>query len=212
MPTYDPRVPATRPLDFVEFGPGLGAELDRRLVGDPAGRRILDLGCGAGHTAVGLAARGARVIATDADPEQIAAARGMAADEDVAIEFHEAGPAELAFVRADQIDLAVSVWALSLIDDLGRVFRQVHRVVRPNGHAIVSLPHPAALCADPVDPSRTTRSWTTTEPIGERYVHTVEDVVMAFTRSNFAVDVVLERHAGGDIPETLVVRARRLGA
>ena len=212
MSTYDPRIPNARPLDHVEFGPGLGADVDRRLIGDPGGRRILDLGCGAGHTAVGLATRGGRVIATDDDQDQVSGARRLAAAHEVAVEFHQAGPAELAFVRADQIDLAVSVWALSLVDDLGRVFRQVHRVVRPGGHAIVSLPHPAALCADPVDPTRTTRSWATTEPIGGRYVHTVEDVVMSFTRSNFAVDVVLERHDGGDIPETLIVRARRLGA
>ena len=128
------------------------------------------------------------------------------------VEFHEAGPAELAFVRADQIDIAVSVWALSLVDDLDRVFRQVHRVLRPNAHLIVALPHPAVLCADPVDPTRTVRSWRTDEKIGERYVHTAEGLVTAMSRSNFAVDVLLERHAGGPTPATLLARARRLGA
>ncbi|MEM9466467.1 MAG: class I SAM-dependent methyltransferase [Actinomycetota bacterium] len=212
MASYDPRTPSTRPLDHVEFGPELGADVDRRLLSDVRGKRILDIGCGAGHTAVGLARRGARLVATDRDAGQLAAARGLAAEHEVAIEFHEARPAELAFIRADQIDVAVSVWALSLVDDLDRVFRQVHRVLRTNGSAIVSLPHPAALCADPVDPDRTTRSWLTDEPIAGRHVHTVEGVVTAFTRTNFAVDTVLERHAGGLVPATLVVRARRLGA
>lgn len=211
MANYDHRAPTDRPLDHVEFGPGLTEAVDRRLLSDVTGKRILDLGCGGGHTAVGLARRGARVIATDADDEQLIAARALAAEHEVTVEFHQARPAELAFIRADQIDVAVSVWALSLVDDLDRVFRQVHRVVRTNGHAIVALPHPAALCADPVDPDRTTRSWTTTEPIGGRYVHTVEGVVTAFNRSNFAVDLVLERHDGGLVPDTLVVRARRLG-
>lgn len=212
MSGYDPRTPCTRPLEFVEFGPSLGADVDRRLIGDARGKRVLDLGCGAGHTAVGLAARGARVIATDADPGQLFAARALAQQESVTVEFHEAGPAELAFVRADQIDIAVSVWALSLVDDLDRVFRQVHRVLRPNAHLIVALPHPALLCADPVDPSRTVRSWRTDEKIGERYVHTAEGLVTALSRSNFAVDVLLERHAGGPTPTTLLARARRLGA
>ncbi|MEK9526826.1 MAG: class I SAM-dependent methyltransferase, partial [Acidimicrobiaceae bacterium] len=121
MSSYDPRTPSRRPLDYVEFGPGLVDDIDRRVIGDTRRRKVLDLGCGAGHTAVGLARRGARVIATDSDPEQVAAARALAAEHDVAIEFHEAGPAELAFVRADQIDLAVSVWALSLVEDLDRV-------------------------------------------------------------------------------------------
>ena len=115
MSSYDPRTPSRRPLDYVEFGPGLVDDIDRRLIGDTRRRKVLDLGCGAGHTAVGLARRGARVIATDSDAEQVAAARALAAEHGVAIEFHEAGPAELAFVRADQIDLAVSVWALSLV-------------------------------------------------------------------------------------------------
>ena len=212
MSGYDPRTPSTRPLDYVEFGPGLGSDVDRRLIGDARGKRVLDLGCGAGHTAVGLAERGARVIATDNDPGQLFSARALAQQSSVTVEFHEAGPAELAFVRADQIDIAVSVWALSLVDDLDRVFRQVHRVLRPNAHLIVALPHPAALCADPVDPTRTVRSWRTDEKIGERHVHTAEGLVTAMSRSNFAVDVLLERHAGGPTPATLLARARRLGA
>ncbi|MEO0493911.1 MAG: methyltransferase domain-containing protein [Actinomycetota bacterium] len=212
MSSYDPRTPARRPLEHVEFGPGLGDDVDRRLIGDTRGRRVLDLGCGAGHTAVGLARRGARVVATDTDADQVAAARTLAAEHDVAVEFHQAGPAELAFVRADQIDLAVSVWALSLVDDLDRVFRQVHRCVRAGGHVVVSLPHPALLTADPADPTRIARSWKADEPIDGRHIHTAEDLVTAFTRTNFAVDVLLERHHGGPTPVTLLARARRLGA
>lgn len=209
---YDPRTPSTRPLEHVEFGPGLGDDVDRRLIGDARSKRVLDLGCGAGHTAVGLARRGARVIATDDDPGQLFAARALAQTQSVSVEFHEAGPAELAFIRADQIDIAVSVWALSLVDDLDRVFRQVHRVLRPNGHLIVALPHPALLCADPVDPTRTVRSWRSDDKVGERYVHTAEGLVTSLSRTNFVVDVLLERHAGGPTPTTLLTRARRVGA
>ena len=210
MSGYDPRSPSQRPLDFVELGPGLGDDLDRRLIGDVRGRRVLDLGCGGGHTAVGLAGRGARVIATDHDPGQLFAARALATRESIAVEFHEAGPAELAFLRADLIDTAVSVWSLSLVDDLDRVLRQVHRVLRPGGQIIIALPHPATLCADPVDSSRTTRSWRTSDPIGERFVHTAEDLITAFGRTNFAVDNLFERHAGGPMPASLIARARRL--
>ena len=212
MSSYDPRTPTVRPLTHVEFGPGLADDVDRRLIGDVRGKRVLDVGCGAGHTAVGLALRGARVIATDRSADQVAAGRALAAEHEVAVEFHQASPAELAFVRADQIDLAVSVWALSLVDDLDRVFRQVHRCVRAGGHVVVAVPHPITLTTDDDDASRIVRSWKTTDPIGERYVHTAEDLVTAFTRTNFAVDVLLERHDGGPTPVTLLARARRLGA
>jgi 2-polyprenyl-3-methyl-5-hydroxy-6-metoxy-1,4-benzoquinol methylase len=86
--SYDTRTPSRRLLDYVEFGPGLVDDIDRRVIGDTRRRKVLDLGCGAGHTAVGLARRGARVITTDSDAEQVAAARALAAEHDVAIEFH----------------------------------------------------------------------------------------------------------------------------
>src|SRR6187402_1839428 len=44
-----------------------------------AGRRVLDVGCGGGLLAEGLAARGASVVAIDLAPENIGAARDHAA-------------------------------------------------------------------------------------------------------------------------------------
>jgi len=212
MTIYDTRGPdADRPLDFVEFGPGTGAEVDRRLLGELSGRRVLELGCGAGHAAVGLAIRGARVSAVDGDVVQINLARTLAARHEVTVEFHQAQPAELAFVRADQIDLVVSVSALSFTADLDRVFRQAHRVLCPGGHIAIGLPHPAVLCADPDNPLLTARSWADAGPIDKRWVHTAEDVVTSLGRSNFAVDILLEPHTSGPLPVALVARARKLG-
>lgn len=212
MTFYDTRAPgANRPLDHVELGSGLGADLDRRLIGDVDAKRVLVLGCGAGHDVVGLAQRGGRVTATDTDVTQIGAARNLAHRYEITAEFHQCHPAELAFVRADQIDLALAVTTLSFVDDLDRVLRQVHRVVRHGGHLLISLPHPARLCADPADPTRTARRWTDPGTVGDRYVHRAEDVVTALVRANFAVDTLLERHDTALVPSTLVVRARRLG-
>ena len=212
MALHDPRSPdLDRSLDTVDFGPGVSVDVDRRLLGDVNGRRILELGRGQGHTAVGLARRGARVIAIDDDVGQLGAARALAAREEVTIEFHQARPAELAFLPADHVDLALAVTSLSFVQDLDRVFRQVHRVVGPGGHLVMSVPHPAALCADPNDAARITEPWDTGEMIGDRWVHTAEAIVASLGRANFAVDIVLERRSGDLLPATLVVRARKLG-
>lgn len=212
MVLHDTRAPAAhRPLDHVELGPGLDADLDRRLIGDVDGKRVLVLGCGAGHDAIGLTQRGARVTATDGDVTQIGAARNLAHRYEVTAEFHQCHPAELAFIRADQIDLALAITTLSFVDDLDRVLRQVHRVVRHGGHLLISLPHPALLCADPADRSRTARRWDDRGPVGDRFVHRAEDVVTALVRANFSVDTLLERHDTEMVPATLLVRARRLG-
>lgn len=213
MVIYDTRGPdAHRPLDHVELAPGSGSELDHRLIGNPKGRRVLELGCGAGHGAVGMAMRGARVAAVDPDVGQINIARSLAKKHDVAVEFHQGQLAELAFVRADQMDLVISVQSMAFTADLDRVFRQAHRVLRPGGHIIVSLPHPARLCADPDNPALTSRSWFDAGPVGNHFVHTAESVVTSLGRANFVVDTLLEPHTGGPTPASLIVRARKVGA
>ena len=93
--------------------------------------------------------------------------------------------------------------------DLDRVFRQVHRVMRPGGQFLLSVPHPAALCVDSHNDSRVSRSWATGEPVGDRWVHTAEEIVTSLGRANFAVNNLLERHDGGPMPATLVVRAHK---
>lgn len=212
MAFHDPRIPhPDHSLESVDFGPGVGADVERRLLGEVAGRRILDLGCGQGHAAVGLALRGARVIAIDDDVSQLGAARALTGQHDVTIEFHQAKPAELAFLAADHVDLAMAITTLSFVQDLDRVFRQVHRVIGPGGHFVLSVPHPAALTAATDDPNRSATAWDHSEPIGDRWVHSAESIVTSLTRANFAVDQLLERRDTALTPATLVIRARKLG-
>ena len=82
------------------------------------------------------------MIGVDESSDQIAEARHAAEHEGVKLELHHAPLAELAFVRADTIDAVVSAFGLAAVDDLDRVFRQVDRVLRPEHHFVLSLPHP----------------------------------------------------------------------
>lgn len=210
MALHDTRTPTDRSIDHVDLGLGVEPALDRRLIGHAAGRRILELGCGGGHAAVGLALRGARVTAIDDDVGQINAGRELAIRCETTVEFHQTQLADLAFLTADQIDLAISVTSLSFVEDLDRVVRQVHRVIKPGGHLLISLPHPAALCADPQNPALTVRPWNGERRVGERYIHNIESVVSSMCRAKFVVDTVLERHIDdGMLPATLLVRARK---
>lgn len=215
MAIYDTRAPgADRPLDHVQFGPGLGPDLDHRLLGEVEGRNVLVLGCGAGHDAVGLAARRALVTAVDPDEAQVSATRQLAMREEVVLGVRQAEPADLAFLQGDRFDLTVSVQALGFVEDLDRVLRQVHRVLKPGGHLVIAVTHPALLTADPSDPDRTIRRWDSAEPIDGRWVHRAEDLVTALHRANFEIDTVLERAAPGpaSVPATLLARGGKLGA
>lgn len=227
-----PRGDALSP-DAVRYGPGLPSEHSLRLLGHLDGRRVLELGCGGGSAAVAMAKAGAKVIAVDESAESLAATRAAASREGVRLETHESPLAELPFVRADTVDLALSVYALAGIHDIDRVFRQVNRVLRPERSFVFSLPHPAFNMIDPADHElRLQRPWWDPRPVAwsvgpERAEpdrpHTFSALVASLSRANFRVDAVAEPAAdpasAGDhwcgamgwMPPTLIVRARKEG-
>ena len=218
----------------VVYGTELPTEADLKLLGTLEGARILDLGCGTGRNAVALAQAGAKVLAVDPSAELLAAARERAEAAEVRVELHQAELAELAFLRSDSIDAAISVMALASTDDLARVFRQVHRVLKPEAPLVCSVPHPAFAMLHPTgsDPLRivhayddaATRTW---ELDGRDIVdrpRTFADLFTTFQRSNFRVDQVIEPTASGrggrdatyadvmrTVPATLLLRARKQG-
>jgi len=216
------------PTDVVRYGPDGPTEDELRLLGEVAGKRVLDLGCGAGAAAVVLARQGAAAIAVDASAGQIERARRLADRAEVRIEWHHADLADLAFLGADSIDLAFSAFAIAEVDDLGRLFRQVHRVLRPNSVFVFSYEHPLSLCIGrepPETPSASTRpgvieSYFGTDPVlverdGEPillYRRTPGDVFAELGRAGFRVEVIVEPEPRrGPVPTTIVWRARKEG-
>ncbi len=229
---------AELPRDVVQFGPDLDDEQFQKLlaaVGPLEGRRVLDLGCGAGAASVAIARRGARVIAVESSTARLTQARQAADVAGVKVEFHHSDLADLAFLRADSVELVVAVYSLAGVQDLGRVFRQLHRIMRPEGALVLSLPHPMAMMleADPDDQqtpylTRTAWSdqaitWRSGGDEGVTHVHQVGEVFTTLLRSNFRVDAILEPAADTGrtslhssplrewVPSTLVVRARKEG-
>lgn len=219
-------------LDVVTYGPDIPTEADLKLLGRLEGKRVLELGCGGGPVSVALARQGAKVIAVEHSAEQIGHARRLCEREGVTVELHQGDLADLAFVRADTVDAAVSVYTLGLVADLDRLFRQVHRVLKPEAPFVVSLPHPAWRALDRNDPPAVRRSYWDRSPIpwndgtesGTDHPVTISDLFTSFTRANFRVDTLLEPeppattarsrwwHPGmARIPSTLIVRARKQG-
>ena len=211
----------------VVYGTDVPSEADLRLLGPVEGRRILDLGCGIGHNAVVLAQQGAKVLGVDADHDLLSRARERAEAAEVKVELHQSALADLPFLRSDSVDAALSVMALATAEDLARVFRQVHRVLKPEAPLVASFPHPAAGLFDPegADPLRVVHPYQQSEPVawsdGARTVvdhpRTIEEIFTTLHRASFVVDHVLEptpphgRSATPAVPTTLIIRARKQG-
>jgi SAM-dependent methyltransferase len=218
-------------FEAVHYGPDLPGERELRLLGDVRGKRLLDLGCGTGQAAIAVARQGAHAIAIDLSTDRMAEGRKHAQAEEVRVEWHPGDLADLAFLRADSIDLAMSFGALDEVDDLDRVLRQVHRVLRPGGAFVFSYAHPVALCtarddgpdgALPLGRLEWRRSYfdrgaVTIERDGDKvtlYPRTIAEVFAAAGRAGFRVDVIIEPEArtadpGPAFPTAIVWRARK---
>lgn len=206
-----------RSSDIVEFGPGDVTALDRRLLGDVSDQRVLDLGSGAGHSAIAMAKRGARVVAIDPDEAEVDAARAAAEAAEVRLEVHSNDLADLAFLQADTFDTVISVHSLATVADIGRVFRQVHRLLKSDRPLILSLPHPAGFMVDPDDRNKITTAYHDTETLGEGHFlthrHSVSHTFTELTRANYRVDMLLETPpaSGSALPASVIFRARKIG-
>ncbi|MDQ6928157.1 MAG: class I SAM-dependent methyltransferase [Actinomycetota bacterium] len=212
----------------VRYGPDIQTETELRLLGTVTDKRVLELGCGTGRCSVAFATQGAHTIAIDFSPEHLGGARRLSEREGVKVELHEGDLADLAFVRADSIDLVFSAYALSLVDDINRVFRQVHRVLKEGAPFVFSVMHPASVMLDetPDQPPILRRSYFdrsridygTDRPPFAGHVHTIADLFSGLSRASFRVDLLLEPEPQGPrgsrspwLPPTLIVRARKEG-
>ncbi len=109
-------------------------------LGEVKDRRLLDLGCGYGETAVWLALRGARVDAVDISPEMVAKASALAARHRVAdrIRFHVAPGESLPFADVS-FDAAFGHDVLHHLD-LAKAASEIRRILKPGGRAVFAEP------------------------------------------------------------------------
>jgi SAM-dependent methyltransferase len=105
----------------------------------PAGKDIVDIGCGGGALVRQLAAAGARVTGVEISPEQLAPA--LAADPD-GVGRYLVGRAERLPLPDASTDVAIFMRALHHVPpaDLLPALREARRVLRPEGVVYVAEP------------------------------------------------------------------------
>ncbi len=106
---------------------------------EPAGKDVVDIGCGGGWLARALAARGARVTGVEISEEQLAAARTR---DDGNGPSYLVGTAQALPLEDASVDLAIFMRTLHHIPigDLTRALREACRALRPGGLLYVAEP------------------------------------------------------------------------
>lgn len=127
--------------DFVWCPEGL-READARLLGDVAGRRVLEVGCGSAPCARWLAAQGAAPVALDLSGAMLRHAAALGHATGLPVPLVQAGAEALPFADAS-FDLACSAFgAVPFVAEPDRVMREVARVLRPGGRWVFAVNHP----------------------------------------------------------------------
>jgi ubiquinone/menaquinone biosynthesis C-methylase UbiE len=179
----------------------LEGPLVERLIGPVGGLTVLDLGCGTGRHAVRLAAAGATVHAIDFSEAMLARGRAKPGADRVTFRAHDL--AEPLPFAGGAFDLIVCGLVIDHIRDLDALFREVRRVLRPAGSAVVSVLHPAMALRGVQARFRDPSSGDVVRPAS--CAHQLSDYVLAAARAGFALDHLSE-HA---VDEELAARVER---
>ncbi|PWG63480.1 bifunctional 2-polyprenyl-6-hydroxyphenol methylase/3-demethylubiquinol 3-O-methyltransferase UbiG [Sediminicurvatus halobius] len=114
-------------LDYIE-----------RRAGALAGRRVLDVGCGGGILAEGLADRGAEVTGIDLAERSLEVARLHALETGAAVTYRHVAVEALAEEAPASFDLVTCLELLEHVPDPASVVRACAALVRPGGDVVFS--------------------------------------------------------------------------
>lgn len=126
-------------------------EAEAHLLGDVEGRRVLEVGCGAGQCTRWLVSQGAVAVGLDLSARQLEHSQRLDARTGVVAPVVQGDATRLPF-GAEVFDIACSAFgAVPFLADSATVMHEVARVLRPGSRWVFSTSHPFRWCF-PDDP------------------------------------------------------------
>lgn len=132
--------------DSAHYGPWAPLENELRLLGDVAGLRILEIGCGGGQCSIAFAKQGAIVTGLDLSDVQLQFARDLAAQEQATVRFVQGAADNLSRFGSGEWDVVFGVYAFHYVAQMPAALSECCRVLRPGGLLLFSLDHPFRDC------------------------------------------------------------------
>lgn len=130
----------------LHWGPLCPPESELNLLGDVYGKKVIEIGSGAGQNSIVLAKKKAIITAFDISKEQLKQGRKLARQEGVQINFVRGDFQCLRnYFDLNSFEIAMSSYALqycSTLDSMKDTFKQIYEILRPNSFFVFSLDHP----------------------------------------------------------------------
>ncbi|MEP6799098.1 MAG: class I SAM-dependent methyltransferase, partial [Lapillicoccus sp.] len=126
------------------WGPEGLREEDARLLGEVEGRRVLEIGAGAGQCSRWLSRRGALVVATDLSLGMLRQSQTIDARSPAAahVPLLQCDGLQLPFPDGSVDVVFTAYGVVPFVADSARVMREAARVLRPGGRFVFSATHP----------------------------------------------------------------------
>ncbi|MEN2766984.1 class I SAM-dependent methyltransferase [Ornithinibacillus xuwenensis] len=126
-----------------EFGPLAPNEEDLHLFGDVSDKKVLDIGCGSGHSLQYMGGRGAKELwGLDLTTKQIETANELLQTQVVPVNLFESAMEDNPGLPMNYFDIAYSIYALGWTVDLDKTLSNIHQYLKPGGILIFSWEHP----------------------------------------------------------------------
>lgn len=221
------------------YGVFIPTETELSLFGDVKGKRLLDIGCGSGHSLKYHGDNGASELwGIDISTKQIENANRFLQESGYTPKLFNS-PMEInPGIPADYFDIVYSIYALGWTVDIERTFRLISAYLKKDGVLIFSWDHPFLSCVDTEDDRLIFNgNYFETEPFTFQkdgndlfaYNRKFSDYINPLARAGFAVEVLVEEtdkaalEGGGEFrsnyyspvkakrfPLSFIIKARKL--
>ncbi len=133
-----------------QYGCRIPKETELKLFGDVQGKKLLDLGCGSGHSLLYHARRGAGELwGLDISEKQLENAGTLLRDHGFSSNLYCAPMEENPGLPQGTFDIVYSIYALGWTTDLPETLRLTALYLKPDGCFIFSWDHPFLHCISP---------------------------------------------------------------
>jgi SAM-dependent methyltransferase len=132
----------------IEWGTFGVPESQLNVLGDVAGKDVVELGCGTAYFSAWLAKRGARPVGIDVTAAQLDTARRLQSETGIKFPLIEADAAEVPLPDAS-FDLVLSEYGSSIWVDPYRWLPEAARLLRPRGELVFLCNSPLAMLCSP---------------------------------------------------------------